>query len=112
MSGRSLIRGWRGEDVRQVFRTGANKQIVYRHDDDALVHELLKSPVGYLVCSSRYVERLIDHGGIDLVKKLGVKLWIHVSDYRDPEVVKALKEIGSRLMRRYQFLHRLIRPAR
>src|SRR6185436_880875 len=78
-----------------VFGNGFSKKITYKHDDeDSLVRELLKSPVGYLVSPSRYVERLIDHGGIDLIKKLGIKLWLHNADYRNPEVLKALKEIG------------------
>ena len=81
--------------LHKIFRTGSNKTVVYKHGDEgALVRELLKSPVGYFVSPSRYVERLIEHGGIDLFKKLGVKLWMHTSDYRDPEIVKALKEIG------------------
>jgi phenylacetate-coenzyme A ligase PaaK-like adenylate-forming protein len=78
-----------------VFRNGSNKKIIYKHgDEDSLVRELLKSPVGYLVCPSRYVERLIDHSGIDLIKKFGIKLWLHNADYRNPEILKALKEIG------------------
>jgi phenylacetate-CoA ligase len=86
---------WAGP-LSNVFRTGSNKKITYSHevDDDALVQELLKSPVGYLVSPSRYVERLIEHRGIDLIKTLGVKLWLHNSDYRNPNIVKAMKEIG------------------
>ena len=34
------------------------------------------------------------NGGTDLIQKLGVKLWIHNSDYRDPDFVTALRDIG------------------
>jgi phenylacetate-CoA ligase len=85
---------WAGS-LSGVFGNGFSKKITYKHDDeDSLVRELLKSPVGYLVSPSRYVERLIDHGGIDLIQKLGIKLWLHNADYRNPEVLNALKEIG------------------
>jgi phenylacetate-coenzyme A ligase PaaK-like adenylate-forming protein len=91
----STTDSWVGP-LSSIFRTGSNKRIIYRHDDDgrALFDELLKSPVGYLVSPSRYVERLIGYSGIDLIKKLGIKLWLHNSDYRNPAVVEALKEIG------------------
>jgi phenylacetate-coenzyme A ligase PaaK-like adenylate-forming protein len=86
-----------------VFRCGTAKKIIYKHDDDgeALVRELSNSPVGYLVSASRYVERLIDYSGADSFKKLGVKLWVHNSDYRDPGVVEALKEVGIRSLSNY-----------
>ena len=78
----------------KVFRSGSSKKIEYRYDDDALVNELLKERVGYLLSPSRYVEILIASGGIDLVKKLGIRLWFHLSDYRDPEIVSKLSAIG------------------
>jgi phenylacetate-CoA ligase len=84
---------WPGS-LGKVFRSGASKKIEYRYDDNALVNELLKERVGYLLSPSRYVEILITSGGIDLIKKLGIRLWFHLSDYRDPELVNKLSEIG------------------
>jgi phenylacetate-CoA ligase len=84
---------WAGE-LSKVFRNGANKKITYGFDDDALMAELLKSPVGYLVSPSRYVENLINKGGVEFMRKLGIKLWLHLSDYRNPELVETLREIG------------------
>lgn len=84
---------WAGP-LSRVFRNGSSKQIFYKHDDDALIKELLKDEIGYLVCHSRIVEILLQKGGVDLIKKLGIKLWFHVSDFRDPEVVETLSEIG------------------
>ena len=92
-SSATVADSWAGP-LSNVFRNGTNKKIVYAHDIDLLVTELLKDPVGYLVSPSRYVELLINHSGIDLFKKLSIKLWIHNSDYRDPEVANALMEIG------------------
>jgi phenylacetate-coenzyme A ligase PaaK-like adenylate-forming protein len=84
---------WAGPLAR-IFRNGASKQITHAYDDDTLIDELSKDPVGYLNCQSRFVEIILKRGGVDLVKRLGIKLWVHFSDYRDPDVVKALAGIG------------------
>ncbi len=84
---------WAGP-LSKIFRTGPAKKITHKYDDDALIDELLKDRIGYLVCPSRYVAILMNKGGIDLIKRLGIKLWLHNADYRDPEIVDALKGIG------------------
>ena len=84
---------WAGP-LGSVFRNGSSKQITHKYDDAALINELLKDRVGYLVCPNRYVDILMNNGGTDLIKKLGIKLWLHLSDYRDPQIVKALDDIG------------------
>jgi phenylacetate-coenzyme A ligase PaaK-like adenylate-forming protein len=43
----------------------------------------------------------MDHGGAELVKDLGVKVWIHNSDYRSREVVEQLKQIGIPTLSNY-----------
>ncbi len=43
----------------------------------------------------------MSNGGLKLIEKLGVKLWIHVSDYRDPEIVDALQSIGVASLSNY-----------
>ncbi len=88
-----LTKSWAGP-LGAVFRNGSGKRIIYRYSDDALIKELLKDPVGYLVCPNRYLDVLMNNGGVDLIKRLGVKLWLHNSDYRDPKIVKALTGIG------------------
>ncbi len=84
---------WAGA-LGKVFRNGSGKKITHSFDDDALINELLKDRIGYLVCPNRYIDILLRKGGVELIQKLGVKLWLHGSDYRDPEVVKALAGIG------------------
>jgi phenylacetate-coenzyme A ligase PaaK-like adenylate-forming protein len=84
---------WAGP-LSKVFRNGSGKKIVHKYDDDALIEELLKDRVGYLVCANRYVEILMKKGDFDLIKKLGIKCWIHRQDFRDSEVVKSLASIG------------------
>ena len=84
---------WAGS-LSKVFRNGRSKAIIHQSDDDALIAELLKEPVGYLTCSSRCIDILVNAGGLDLIKKLGIKLWLHASDYRDPEHLNALNRIG------------------
>jgi phenylacetate-coenzyme A ligase PaaK-like adenylate-forming protein len=83
-----------GGPLGRVFRTGKAKTIGHHHDDTALIKELSKDQVGYLVCPNRYLDVLMNNGGTDLIKTLGVKLWIHNSDYREPDLVKTLQDIG------------------
>jgi phenylacetate-CoA ligase len=84
---------WAGP-LSKVFRNGSSRKIIHQFDDDALIEELSKRPFGYLVCANRYMEILIKKAGIDFVKNLGIKLWIHLNDFRDPEIVEALKQVG------------------
>jgi phenylacetate-coenzyme A ligase PaaK-like adenylate-forming protein len=84
---------WAGP-LSRIYRNGSNKKISFNKDVDGLVEELSKDSVGYLVCGSQILEQLLDHGGPDLIKKLGVKVWVHRSDYRSREAVEQLKQIG------------------
>ena len=92
-SASTLTDAWAGS-LSKVFRSGSAKRITHTFNDDALIKELLKDPVGYLISPNRYVGILINNGGADLIKKLGIKLWLHSYDYRDPEIVETLKGIG------------------
>jgi hypothetical protein len=78
----------------RVYRNGSNKVLRFNRDVEGLLEQLSKDRVGYLVCPSRMLEQLMDHGGADLIKRLGVKIWIHNSDYRSREVVEQLKQVG------------------
>jgi phenylacetate-CoA ligase len=91
---------WAGP-LSQVFRSGSAKIIIDQYDDGALMQELSKGRAGYLVCASRYLDVIIRHGGIDFIKQLGIKVWLHLNDYRDPETVKALESIGVRCLSSY-----------
>ena len=84
---------WAGP-LGKVFRTGTAKTIIYQQDENALIDELSKSRAGYLISPNRYLDIIMKKGGVDLIKRLGVRLWIHLSDRRDAEIVKALTNIG------------------
>ena len=84
---------WAGP-LSTVFRNGSSRKIVHKYDDQALIRELLREPVGYLVCANQYLDILMKNGGIDVIKKLGLTLWIHSQDRRDPKIVDALTAIG------------------
>jgi phenylacetate-CoA ligase len=84
---------WAGP-LSKLFRNGSRKTIIYKYDDEALVNELLKEQVGYLVCTSGYIGILMNSGGVELIKRLGIRLWLHRSDYRDPAIVRALSDVG------------------
>ena len=85
--------GWAG-NLACLFQNGSNKEISFEKNEAALISELSKEQVGYLVSSNRFVEILMKNGGADLIRNLGVKMWIHQSDYRDPALLHQLKECG------------------
>jgi phenylacetate-coenzyme A ligase PaaK-like adenylate-forming protein len=84
---------WAGP-LSRIYRNGTNKVLGYNKDMAGLLQEMSRDRVGYLVGHSRFVEQLLDHGGPDLIKGLGIKVWIHKSDYRNPDVVEQLKQLG------------------
>jgi phenylacetate-CoA ligase len=88
-----LIDTWAGP-LSNVFRNGSAKKIIHTYNDSALIKELLKDRVGYLVCPNRYLDILMNNGGPDFIKRLGIKLWLHNTDHRDPKLVKVLESIG------------------
>lgn len=91
---------WAGP-LSKVFRNGNLTRITHNYDDDALIKELSKHRFGYLMCPNQYIDMLIKKAGVEFIKKLGVKLWIHRGDYRNPENVKALADIGVRSTSNY-----------
>ena len=91
---------WAGP-LGKVYRNGYHKTVRFSRDIESLVEELSKDSVGYLLCHSRALEQLLDFGGVDLLKRLGVKVWFHVSDYRSPEAVKQLKQAGIKCLSNY-----------
>jgi phenylacetate-CoA ligase len=95
-----LDESWAGS-LSKLFCNGSAKKITHNYDDDALIHELLNDPVGYLVCPSRYIGIILDKGGTELIKRMQIKLWLHISDYRDPQVTEALKSVGVPCLSNY-----------
>ena len=91
---------WAGP-LSRIYRNGSNKVLRFNHDIDGLLKEISKDRVGYLVCHSRVLERLLAHGGPELIKGLGIRTWIHLSDYRSPDVVAQLKELGIASLSNY-----------
>jgi phenylacetate-CoA ligase len=97
---RSADQHWAGP-LSKVYRNGSNKVLRFNRDVEGLLEQLSKDRVGYLVCPSRVLEQIMDHGGADLIKRLGVKIWIHNSDYRSREVVDQLKQVGIASLSNY-----------
>jgi phenylacetate-CoA ligase len=85
--------GWAG-NLARLFQNGSNKEISFEKNEAALISELSKEQVGYLVSSNRFVEILMKNGGADLIRNLGIKMWFHQSDYRDPSLLHQLKACG------------------
>jgi phenylacetate-CoA ligase len=90
---RTIEQHWAGP-LSKVYRNGSNKILRFNKDIEGLLEQLSKDRVGYLVCPSRMLEQLLDRGGPDLATKLGIKVWIHNSDYRSREMVERLKQVG------------------
>ncbi len=90
---RNIEPDWAGP-LSKIYRNGSNKSLMFNKDVAGLLEELSKDPVGYLVCHSRVVEQLLDHAGPEVIKGLGIKVWIHMSDYRSRDVVERMKDIG------------------
>lgn len=91
---------WAGP-LSKVFRNGSTRTITHQYDDAALIADLAQQTFGYLVSANRYVDVMMQHGGTEFVKSLGVKYWMHFADYRDPEHVGALEGAGIRCLSNY-----------
>jgi phenylacetate-CoA ligase len=84
---------WIG-NLSQIFDHGAYKIIHYLDDTNSLIEELSKRPVGYLACLGSHMELLINTGGEGLIKKLGIKMWLHHSDNLDVGLRNTLEDWG------------------
>jgi len=91
---------WAGP-LSKIYLNGTNKLLGLNKDVAGLLDEMSKDRVGYLVCHSRSLEQILDYGGLDAVKGLGIKLWFHKSDLRSRDVVEQLKGIGIRSLSNY-----------
>jgi phenylacetate-coenzyme A ligase PaaK-like adenylate-forming protein len=96
----NVVDSWAGP-LSNIFQNGSATKIVHQYDDDALMAELSKRQAGYLVCPNRYLEILLKKGGVEILKKLGTKLWLHLNDYREPHVVEALIGVGISSLSNY-----------
>jgi phenylacetate-CoA ligase len=91
---------WAGP-LSRIYRNGSNKKIRFGNDVEGLVEELSNDKAEYLVSPSRMIEKLLEHGGPGLIKRLGVEVWFHLSDYRSREAVEQLKAVGIRCLSNY-----------
>jgi phenylacetate-CoA ligase len=101
MQGPVVVRrgaNWAG-DLSSVFANGSNREIIHSFAPgamDEVVAAMLEAPVGYLVSTSRFVELLHAHGGDALLGRLGVRAWMHTSDYRSEEMLATFTRLGIR----------------
>lgn len=92
--------GW-ADELGAIFQNGPAKSVLFNGDIDAHITELLKEPVGVLISPSRFLEALFDRGGLRLFERLRIKTWLHMSDYRHPEIVSMLSQLGARSLSSY-----------
>lgn len=84
---------WLG-GLHQTFKSGRYKIIYFAGDEDALINELLKDRVGYLACLSSHLDIIFKKGGVELINKLGIRMWLHHSDTYDDHQRDALESVG------------------
>lgn len=74
------IPGWLGP-LNAVFKTGSNKEIAYlRPNRDALLEELAKDSIGYLISAPRLIETLFYDHDVSFLSDHGTKLFIPIAE--------------------------------
>ena len=76
-----------------LFAAGHYKTIHADFDAAAIARELRLHPVGYLACLGSHMEALVQCLG-DEIAQLGIHMWLHHSDDRNPDLVAFLRERG------------------
>jgi phenylacetate-coenzyme A ligase PaaK-like adenylate-forming protein len=94
------LNGWAG-NIGSIFKHGIGKIIQYDGCNELLINELRKDPVGYLACLGSHMDILLREGGVELIKELGVHMWLHHSDNFDEAHRHILKEAGVKIRSSY-----------
>lgn len=76
-----------------LFAAGHYKTIHADFDAAAIARELRLHPVGYLACLGSHMEALVQSLG-DEIAQLGIHMWLHHSDDRNPSLVAFLLDRG------------------
>lgn len=87
--------------LENVFEHGATKRVYYLNDKDALLKELRKTPPHHLICAPAVMDILIEIGGIELLKELGIKRWIQFAGHRSPEIENIFKDANVSISANY-----------
>jgi len=85
---------WLG-DLSPIITAGSQKVIdCLDFDVRALIKELRKDPVGYLVTAPRTLAILLHHHGVELLSELKLAEFLPYAESADPAVVQAVREHG------------------
>jgi phenylacetate-coenzyme A ligase PaaK-like adenylate-forming protein len=75
---------WAPQQLGTFLNFGKKRIIsVYRSDIAALQKEILKQNTGYLVAQPRFIDPMLQSGGAEFFKKMGLAMWIPVSEEAD-----------------------------
>ena len=91
---------WLGS-LGKVLQSGPYKIINFSHDIDALMKELLKDKVGYLACLGSHMDMILQYADKDMLKRLGIHMWLHHSDNQDTDRCKRLEDAGIPISSNY-----------
>jgi len=68
---------------------------------DTLLKEFRATPPHHIICSPAVMELLLDMGGIELLKSLGMKRWVPLSEGRSSEVNEYFNNAGVAISANY-----------
>ena len=91
---------WLGP-LANVFEHGITKKITYLNASDALLKELREVPPHHLICSPAIMDLLLDMGGVELLRELGVKRWIQFGGHRSREIDSDFRAAGIAISANY-----------
>lgn len=78
--------------LNNVFEGGVTKAVKGNGDVDALIKELRKQVPYSLICVPSVMDLILNEGGVELLKELGVKRWIQLSEARSFRLDKKFKD--------------------
>jgi len=93
-------RSWLGV-LANVISHGATTKIQVLNDNDALLKELRETPPHHIICAPSIMDMLLDLGGVELLKELGVKRWIQFAGHRSDDEDKDFNSAGIEIFANY-----------
>lgn len=84
-----------------VFEEGSTQTIYSVNSDEKLLEELRKRIPHNIICVPSVMDLLLNIGGVQLLKDLGVRRWIQLSEGRSPEIDTEFQNAGIKISANY-----------
>jgi len=83
------------EPLKSFVRTGTSKRIRYFQPDmEALIRELRKDSIGYLILQPRFIDVLQQSVDLEFLKRAGTAMVVPIAEAMDPAMRKAFAAMG------------------